>query len=204
MKIKLFSAEASPRANRAFSLIELMIVIAIIGILTAAIMVNFSSAKAKSRDGKRISDLGNIQLALAQYFDRCRQYPDSSPANSGFAQFDLSTQCPTISNQVVTFGDYIGTIPKDPTNDTTHKYEYAVNHTHNAFILRATLEQNSSVLTDSFDNDNASRFGDQYFNTAPDTNPPLPRITVGPASYECSNTEAVSQKLFVYCLSSKL
>ena len=193
MKIKLFSTEASPRLIRAFTLIELMIVVAIIGILSAAIMVNFSSARAKSRDGKRISDLGNIQLALAQYFDRCRQYP------SGVTAADLSTQCPTISSQVVTLGDYIGTIPVDPTNNSTYKYEYAVNNTKNAFLLRATLEKSASVLTDSFSNTAASNLTTQYFGGVD----PLPRVNYGPYTYECADTTN-APNLYIYCLSSKL
>ena len=134
-------------------------------------MVNFSSAKSKSRDGKRVSDLGNIQLALTQYFDRCREYP--SPINTGLATFDLSADCPNISTQTVTFGDYIGTIPVDPINNSTYKYEYAVNTAKNAFLLRTTLENSSSVLTDSFDNTAASRLGNQFFVDVEDPLPPI-------------------------------
>ena len=57
--------------SRAFTLIELMVVIAIIGILTAVAVANFSSTKARSRDAKRISDLSQLQLAIGGYFDRC-------------------------------------------------------------------------------------------------------------------------------------
>ena len=148
MKFKLFSNKGRPCQNRAFSLIELMIVVAIIGILTTVVVANFSSAKAKSRDGKRVSDLGNIQVALAYYFDRCREYPASETA--GKADFNLGTSCPNISPQQVTLGDYLGTVPKDP--GTSTYYEYVRNTAKNAFLLRTTLEQNSSIQSDSFNN----------------------------------------------------
>jgi prepilin-type N-terminal cleavage/methylation domain-containing protein len=54
--------------KRGFTLIELLVVIAIIGILAGIIVPNLNSAKQSGRDAKRISDLKNIQLALALYY----------------------------------------------------------------------------------------------------------------------------------------
>ena len=44
-----------------FTLIELLIVVAIIGILAALIIVSVTTAAAKARDIKRQEDLKNIQ-----------------------------------------------------------------------------------------------------------------------------------------------
>ena len=60
--------------SRGFTLIELMVVCAIIGILSAMVIVSLASAKAKARDGKRVSDLAQIQGALEQYFDHNNAY----------------------------------------------------------------------------------------------------------------------------------
>ncbi len=46
---------------------ELLIVIAIIGIMTAIATVSYSSAQKKTRDSRRVSDLKAIQNGFEQY-----------------------------------------------------------------------------------------------------------------------------------------
>lgn len=61
--------------HRAFTLVELLVVIFIITILSAMIYRNIGSARIKSRDAKRISNVAQLQLSLEQYFDRNKYYP---------------------------------------------------------------------------------------------------------------------------------
>lgn len=67
-------------SKKGFTLIELLVVIAIIGILSSVVLASLSTARQKSRDAKRISDLGQVQLALELYFDRYQSYPSSTPS----------------------------------------------------------------------------------------------------------------------------
>jgi type II secretory pathway pseudopilin PulG len=53
-------------------------VIAIIGILSSVVLASLSTARQKSRDAKRISDLGQVQLALELFFDRIQSYPSTT------------------------------------------------------------------------------------------------------------------------------
>ena len=53
--------------KRGFTLIELLLVIAIIGLLASAILAALASAKDKSRDAKRLSDLNTIRNAVELY-----------------------------------------------------------------------------------------------------------------------------------------
>jgi len=66
------------RKNNGYTLIELLTVISIMGILTAIIYTSFSSAQARSRDQKRVSDVSTIQLALENYFNKNGRYPTST------------------------------------------------------------------------------------------------------------------------------
>lgn len=55
------------RQNFGFTLVELLIVIAIIGIISSAAVVNLNQAKAKARDARRLSDIAQIRKALEIY-----------------------------------------------------------------------------------------------------------------------------------------
>ena len=61
--------------KKGFTLLELLIVIAIIGILTALATVSYSSAQKKARDAQRKSDLKAIQNAMEQYYADETKYP---------------------------------------------------------------------------------------------------------------------------------
>lgn len=71
------------KTQKGFTLIELLVVIAIIGILSSVVLASLSTARQKSRDAKRISDIGQVQLALELYFDRTQSYPSTTPAICG-------------------------------------------------------------------------------------------------------------------------
>src|SRR5579872_300255 len=89
---------------KGFTLIELLVVIAIIGILASIIMVSLGGARAKARDAKRISDLKEIQLALANYFNDYGFYPYDiykSNGTRGAPSWGLSP-------------DYLAAVPTDP------------------------------------------------------------------------------------------
>jgi type II secretion system protein G len=98
---------SSRRSVRGFSLVELLVVVAIIGVLTAIVMTSLSGAKQKARDSKRAADLKSIQLALSLYYADNGMYPKNiygtgaSAPDSGLA--------PT----------YLPTVPKDPNANTT-------------------------------------------------------------------------------------
>lgn len=130
-------------SKRGFTIIELLVVIAIIGILTAIITANFTQAKAKARDTKRISDLANMQLALELYFDRCNRYPVAT-ANS-LPDLNDTTVCLTALN------NFISKIPTGP--NVNESYTYFIDASTYDYRLRAILETNSSALQESVKTD---------------------------------------------------
>lgn len=63
--------------NKGFTIIELMVVVAIIGILAALITISFSDARAKSRDGRRMEDLKSLSNAFNLYYSQFHRFPDT-------------------------------------------------------------------------------------------------------------------------------
>ncbi|PLX24774.1 hypothetical protein C0580_04170 [Candidatus Parcubacteria bacterium] len=59
-----------------FTLIELLLVVAIIGILSSLAVVNLNQARAKARDAKRLSDIGQVRKALEVYYGTYGHYPN--------------------------------------------------------------------------------------------------------------------------------
>ena len=65
----------SPKSGRGFTLVELLVVVAIIGLLVTMVLINIQNSKQKARDVRRVSDINNIATALALYHNDNNAYP---------------------------------------------------------------------------------------------------------------------------------
>jgi len=66
--------------KRGFTLIEMMIVVAIIAILSGVILTGLNSARKQARDSRRMADIKNIQAQLEVYYNSANSYPSSLEA----------------------------------------------------------------------------------------------------------------------------
>jgi len=71
--------------KKGFTLIELLVVIAIIGLLSTLSVLALNSARARSRDAKRITDIKQIQTALEMYYSDAGYYPATAAAGAEIA-----------------------------------------------------------------------------------------------------------------------
>lgn len=101
-----------------FSLIELLVVISIIGVLTAVLMMNLVGARERSRDAQKIQDLNNLKSALGMYYNDNQAYPTGTVLNLGTSYL-------------------VGTINVG--------YTYTVIDGGDGFILRTTLESGAGT-----------------------------------------------------------
>jgi type IV pilus assembly protein PilA len=76
--------------KKGFTLIELMIVVAIIGILAAIAIPNFLRFQARSKQSEAKQNLGSIYTAYTSYFSDNNTYPDAN-ITAGLALPDGST-----------------------------------------------------------------------------------------------------------------
>lgn len=65
-----------------FSLVELLVVISIIGVLSAVLMANFMGARERARDAQRIQDLYAVKNALRMYYNDKQSYPAGTNCGS--------------------------------------------------------------------------------------------------------------------------
>jgi prepilin-type N-terminal cleavage/methylation domain-containing protein len=136
----------SSSRRRGFTLVELMVSITIIAILSGIIFANFQTAKQRSRDAKRVSDIANLQLAIHAFYDRCGRYP--APDSNALPDLSDGTNCPT----GITFKNFISTIPVPPAGTIDTKYRYIVRNDKQDYYLGTLLENSSSsALADDVD-----------------------------------------------------
>ncbi len=103
----------SRQGERGFTLIELMIVVAIIAILAGILVPNFVNARSQAQTAACESNLRQIATALELYYADNQQYPSA-------ASFTNVTPALFTSNGVV----YLNNTPKDPAAlDQTKDYQ---------------------------------------------------------------------------------
>ncbi len=76
------SAAPGLRPQRGFTIIELLIIIAIIGLLATIAIPQFITYRSKGIDSQMISDLRNAAVAMEAYFETNEVYPSSVAAIS--------------------------------------------------------------------------------------------------------------------------
>lgn len=80
--------KSKERNNWGFTLIEILVVIAIIAILISIGMASYTTAQRQGRDAKRRGDLKSIQNALEQYYaNNNSNYPLTSYSALGSEYF---------------------------------------------------------------------------------------------------------------------
>lgn len=116
--------------RKAFTLIEMLIVVAIIGILSAVILVGLGPTQRTGRDARRLADLKQVQTALELYFQKEGVYP-SAGNNWG-----------DLVNALKNAGIGVTDLPRDPTKG--QDYLYSVNGARSSYVLGAKLEDKNN------------------------------------------------------------
>ena len=120
------------KKHKGFTFIEILVVITIIGILTAVGVTNFRVANQKAKDGRRQADLEQIRAALELYRSDQNQYP-------------LTGEFPLAGDSLAKDGiTYISDRPEDPVSGRSYKYTSSAGAT---YALCAALELGTDTVT---------------------------------------------------------
>lgn len=123
--------------KRGFTLMELLVAIAIVGILAGIGSIAFSSVQQRGRDAKRKEDLQSLKIALEAYHADNNQYSPSPCTDPTFTSSDATQQPQQRWIDFLT-PTYIKQLPVDPKPGFT--YQLSVTKNCQNFILWAKLE----------------------------------------------------------------
>jgi len=115
---------------------ELLIVIAIIGILASVILASLGSARESAEDARRAQDMVNLQRAFELFAtDNLGLFP-ANP--SGFLVSNMDTGAADIT-------PYINPIPSDPTRPGNTGYRYGASTDRQSYTMLVRLEKNGGT-----------------------------------------------------------
>lgn len=121
---------------KAFTLIELLIVIAVIGILVAVILPNLIGMRERARDTVKKNDVNQLKKALRLYFDDFGAYPNDNGSGLICCDADPTTCTSTCgTNFVVNGTNYMKNLPAN--------YHYDRLADIYTFVLKIELENAS-------------------------------------------------------------
>ena len=122
--------------SRAFTLVELLVVMAILAVLVSIALVSFRSSQMRGRDAQRKSDLKQVASSLELYYSDYGKYPDTLTWGSEF------TDGKTI---------YFKTLPKDPNSDFSYYYRI-VDASNQKYQLFGYIEntQDQSIINTNY------------------------------------------------------
>ncbi len=116
-------SDAKAKALRAFTLIELMVVIAIIGMLASVVFASIADSQKNARDKRRIADMQQLHKAFELYLNDHNDFPREWQGMNG----DISTN----ETLLGVLEQYLNGVPFDPSGigNATAFYYYDGAHT---------------------------------------------------------------------------
>ncbi|MEF2175369.1 MAG: prepilin-type N-terminal cleavage/methylation domain-containing protein, partial [Candidatus Absconditabacteria bacterium] len=145
-------AKSIRKLLKSFTLIELIIVIAVIAVLSASAFLTLSQWMSKGRDSRRITDLATLEKTIQLSFVSKESviYPDPDPS------IEIKTDDFGVLWYQGKFGpaltEYVGNLNKIPKDPKGGYYEYSLTKDKKYYMLTAFLEneRNLSYLGKAF------------------------------------------------------
>ena len=123
--------------QQGFTLIEILIVVAIIAILASMVLVGLGPTQRAGRDARRISDLRSIQTGLELAYSKCGYYPGT--ISGGVCSTVDPGDWTAIGATLTQVG--VNNLPNDPNSNATYGY---ADLSGSGYVVGAALEDPSN------------------------------------------------------------
>lgn len=123
--------------NQGFSLLEMLVVMAIMGIILTVSAVSYLTIQQKGRDSRRQTDIEQLRTALEVYRSQTGAYPSIAADNTW-------ANASNLNNVLVTPG-YMQKIPSDPQQSATYPYQYKSWNSWQRYCIVAYFERGSTL-----------------------------------------------------------
>ena len=138
--------------NKGFTLVELLVVMAILGVLVTLVAGGFRTAQMRGRDSKRKSDLKEIATALEIFYSDHGEYPNANGEQIQACQYDPAMGSGDCTWGASEFTDgvttYFKILPEDPVSSQNYVYRVqliADNADNQKYQLFARLENSEDL-----------------------------------------------------------
>lgn len=132
----IFLARQDKKSKAGFTMVELLIVVAIIGLLVTLTLISISDIRAKTRDTQRVADIKAVQESLAMYQSNYGEFPVYDGYITGDDDMSLALEAE----------GFVRSVPVDPidaTEDGTIYRYYYYSETGDDYIIQFNLETDS-------------------------------------------------------------
>lgn len=129
--------------SNGFTLVELLVVMAILGVLVTLVATGFRTAQMRGRDAQRKSDLKELANSMEVFYSDHGKYPSDSGGKIVACPYDEASSG-TCAWGASEFTDgstvYFKVIPKDPISSLNYYYRVVPGSNNQKFQLFARLE----------------------------------------------------------------
>lgn len=134
-----------------FTIIEIIVVIAIISVLSSIVMAGVNNMRTKARDARRVADFRHIQIALVKFYEQFNRYPMTSGGPFWDDHWEYFQDCLQTGNNcgftTTGYQPVMAQVPNDPLDDPNTSsdsdptyYTGWEGRTEQNYTLRAYLE----------------------------------------------------------------
>ena len=124
--------------KKAFTLVELLVVLAIIAILVGALTAIVSGQRGSARDSRRLAEVDSLRKGLELYYTDKEKYPDEESWCCIGAEIGEPEKCDNFATEME---PYFPIIPRDPLYPTEYEIDkkycyYYITTTTNAQVYK--------------------------------------------------------------------